>query len=182
MFEPESWCKICSHGGSLNPLLGLLKLWRNKKYLEFLTGLGIVCGDFCWIAEFLASEVFIFQVISCLVDQLHTNSGAGRQTLLLLRIIYLVSEKIIWDWEYGQGLLFYDVKPVCTTMSWKGTLEGGSRYFRITIKKPDYSLQSGHVLWPDQPKTELFGHDDKQQIWRKKREALRPQNTIPTVK
>ena len=39
-----------------------------------------------------------------------------------------------------------------------------------------------HVLWSDETKIELFGHNDKRYIWKKKGEALKPQNTIPTVK
>ncbi|KAK3571312.1 hypothetical protein QTP86_005948 [Hemibagrus guttatus] len=38
------------------------------------------------------------------------------------------------------------------------------------------------VLWSDETKIELFGHNDVAFIWRKKREAFNPKNTIPTVK
>lgn len=38
------------------------------------------------------------------------------------------------------------------------------------------------VLWSDETKIELFGHNDVAFIWRKKGEAFNPKNTIPTVK
>ena len=39
-----------------------------------------------------------------------------------------------------------------------------------------------NVLWPDETKIELFGHNDHCYVWRKKGEACKPENTIPTVK
>jgi transposase len=39
-----------------------------------------------------------------------------------------------------------------------------------------------HVLWSDETKIELFGHNDVQRVWRKKGEAFVPKNTVPTVK
>lgn len=39
-----------------------------------------------------------------------------------------------------------------------------------------------HVLWSDETKIEMFGHNDYRYVWRKKGEACRPENTIPTVK
>ncbi|KAK3511150.1 hypothetical protein QTP70_032158 [Hemibagrus guttatus] len=38
------------------------------------------------------------------------------------------------------------------------------------------------VLWSDETKIELFGHNDVAFIWRKKGEDFNPKNTIPTVK
>ncbi|KAK3521296.1 hypothetical protein QTP70_003144 [Hemibagrus guttatus] len=38
------------------------------------------------------------------------------------------------------------------------------------------------VLWTDETKIELFGHNDVAFIWHKKGEAFNPKNTIPTVK
>ncbi|KAK3550549.1 hypothetical protein QTP70_000006 [Hemibagrus guttatus] len=38
------------------------------------------------------------------------------------------------------------------------------------------------VLWSDETKIELFGHNDVAFIWHKKGEAFNPKNTIPTVK
>ena len=34
----------------------------------------------------------------------------------------------------------------------------------------------------DETKIELFGHNDHRYVWRKKGEACKPKNTIPTVK
>ena len=39
-----------------------------------------------------------------------------------------------------------------------------------------------NVLWLDETKIELFGHNDHRYVWRKKGEACKPKNTIPTVK
>ena len=46
--------------------------------------------------------------------------------------------------------------------------------------KDNYFLRN--VLWFDETKIELFGHNDHRYVWRKKREACKPKNTIPTVK
>ena len=39
-----------------------------------------------------------------------------------------------------------------------------------------------NVLWSDETKIELFGHNDHCYVWRKKEEACKLKNTIPTVK
>ena len=39
-----------------------------------------------------------------------------------------------------------------------------------------------NVIWSDETKIELFGHHDHRYVWRKKGEAWKPKNTIPTVK
>jgi hypothetical protein len=39
-----------------------------------------------------------------------------------------------------------------------------------------------NVLWSDETKIELFGHNDHRYVWRKKGEPCKPKNTIPTVK
>lgn len=39
-----------------------------------------------------------------------------------------------------------------------------------------------HVLWSDETKIELFGHNQQRYVWRKKGDAYNPNNTIPTVK
>uniref|UniRef100_A0AAZ3PQE3 Transposase n=1 Tax=Oncorhynchus tshawytscha TaxID=74940 RepID=A0AAZ3PQE3_ONCTS len=39
-----------------------------------------------------------------------------------------------------------------------------------------------NVLWSDETKIELFGHNNHPYVWRKKGEACKPKNTIPTVK
>ena len=39
-----------------------------------------------------------------------------------------------------------------------------------------------NVLWSDETKTELFGHNDRHYVWRKKEETCKPKNTIPSMK
>ena len=39
-----------------------------------------------------------------------------------------------------------------------------------------------NVLWSDETKIELFDHNDHCYVWRKKGEACKPKNTIPTMK
>ena len=39
-----------------------------------------------------------------------------------------------------------------------------------------------NVLWSDETKIELFDHNDHRYVWRKKGEACKLKNTIPTVK
>ena len=39
-----------------------------------------------------------------------------------------------------------------------------------------------NVLWSDETEIELFGHNDHHYVWRKKGDACKPKNTIPTVK
>ena len=39
-----------------------------------------------------------------------------------------------------------------------------------------------NVIWSDESKIELFNHSHQRQVWRKKGEEFKPNNTIPTVK
>ena len=39
-----------------------------------------------------------------------------------------------------------------------------------------------NVLWSNETKIELFGHNAHRYVWRKKGEACKPKNTIPTAK
>ena len=39
-----------------------------------------------------------------------------------------------------------------------------------------------NVLWSDETKIELFGHNEHCYVWRKKGEACKPKKTIPTMK
>jgi hypothetical protein len=39
-----------------------------------------------------------------------------------------------------------------------------------------------NVLWSDETKIDLFGHNDHRYVWRKKGEACKLKNTIPNVK
>ena len=38
------------------------------------------------------------------------------------------------------------------------------------------------ILWSDETKLELFGHMDAEYVWRRKGEAYKPKNTMPTIK
>ena len=38
-----------------------------------------------------------------------------------------------------------------------------------------------NVLWSDETKIELFGHNDHRYVWTKKWEVCKPKNSIPTV-
>lgn len=38
------------------------------------------------------------------------------------------------------------------------------------------------ILWSDETKIELFGHNDVKHVWRESGEAFNPKNTVPTVK
>ena len=40
----------------------------------------------------------------------------------------------------------------------------------------------GRVLWTDEIKIELFGHNYQNHVWRKDGEAYSTKNTVPTVK
>ena len=73
----------------------------------------------------------------------------------------------------------------------KGPCEdaGGNRH-NISISRIRFETAHGdkdrtfwkNVLWSGQTKIELFGHNDHHYVWRKKGEACKPKNTIPTVK
>lgn len=54
------------------------------------------------------------------------------------------------------------------------------KYARMHKDKDKGFWQS--ILWSDETKIELFGHNDQQFVWREKGEAFNPKNTIPTVK
>ena len=77
-------------------------------------------------------------------------------------------------------------------ITWKAPQQGRSHCSKTAIKKkPDYSLQLHMgttilLFWETScglMKQKLkFGHNDHRYIWRKKREACNPKNTIPTMK
>uniref|UniRef100_A0AAZ3SS38 Tc1-like transposase DDE domain-containing protein n=1 Tax=Oncorhynchus tshawytscha TaxID=74940 RepID=A0AAZ3SS38_ONCTS len=74
----------------------------------------------------------------------------------------------------------------------KAAQQGRSHCSKTTIKKPDFRFATAYgdkdrtfwinVLWSDETKIELFGHNDHRYIWRRKGEACKPKNIIPTVK
>ena len=38
------------------------------------------------------------------------------------------------------------------------------------------------LLWSNETKKELFGHNDQKYVWRREGEAFNPKNTKPTIK
>ena len=67
-------------------------------------------------------------------------------------------------------------KPFLTKKNIQARLEFG----KTKIKSPKSMWEN--VLWSDETKVELFGHNSKRYVWRKNNNALHPKNTIPTVK
>ena len=59
---------------------------------------------------------------------------------------------------------------------------GGARLWFATAHGDKDRTFGRNVLWSDKRKIELFGHNDHCYVWRKKGEACKPKNTIPTVK
>ncbi|KAK6322560.1 hypothetical protein J4Q44_G00073520 [Coregonus suidteri] len=69
--------------------------------------------------------------------------------------------------------------------------QGRSHCSKTAIKKPGYGLQlhmgTKIILFGEmssglmKQKIELFGHNDHRYVWRKKGDACKPKNTIPTV-
>ena len=70
--------------------------------------------------------------------------------------------------------------------------QGRSNCSKTAIKKDRLQFTTAHgdkdrtfwrnVLWSDETKIELFGHNDHRYVWRKKGESCKPKNTIPTMK
>ena len=75
---------------------------------------------------------------------------------------------------------------------WKAAQQGRSHCSKTAIKKSRLRFATAHgdkdctfwrnVLWSDETKIELFGHNDHYYVWRKKGEACNSKNPIPTVK
>ena len=66
--------------------------------------------------------------------------------------------------------------PLLRFMHLKARLKYSDEY---SAKEPSYW---NSVLWSDETKLELFSHSSSQYVWRKKNEAFKAKNTIPTVK
>lgn len=49
----------------------------------------------------------------------------------------------------------------------------------MALKHPDIY---NNVLWKDEPKSQLFGHQKKGNVWHKLNTALQKANLAPTVK
>ena len=66
--------------------------------------------------------------------------------------------------------------PLLRSMHLKARLKFADEY---SVKEPSYW---NSVLWSNETKMELFSHSSSQYVWRKKNEAFKAKNTIPTVK
>ena len=62
----------------------------------------------------------------------------------------------------------------------KKHLEARLQFAKLNLNRPQQFW--GNVLWSDETKIELFGHNTSTRVWRRTGEALKPGNTIPTLK
>jgi hypothetical protein len=94
--------------------------------------------------------------------------------------------------EPGTKVSISTVKPVLFRHNLKGCSARKKPLLQIRHKKARLRFATAHrdedrtfwrnALWSDETKLELFGHNDQSYVWRKKVEACKPKNTIPTVK
>ena len=61
------------------------------------------------------------------------------------------------------------------------------RHLQARLKFASDNIDKGNdfwnnVLWSDEAKIQLFGHNQQKYVWREVGEAFNPKNTIPTVK
>ena len=94
--------------------------------------------------------------------------------------------------ETGTNVLISTVKRVLYRLNLKGRSARKKPLLQNLHKKARLQFATAHgdkdctiwrnVLWSDETKIELFGHNDHCYVWRKKGEACKPKNTIPTVK
>ncbi|CDQ71071.1 unnamed protein product [Oncorhynchus mykiss] len=94
--------------------------------------------------------------------------------------------------ETGTKVSLSTVKRVLYRHNLKGHLARKKPLLQNLHKKARLRFATAHgdkdstfwrnVLWSDETKIELFGHNDHRYVWRKKGEACKPKNTIPTVK
>ena len=76
--------------------------------------------------------------------------------------------------------MLYGRRPRKTPLLKPRHVKARLAFARANINK-DSSFWSS-VLWSDETKMELFGHRDVAYVWRKKGEAFKSKNTVPTVK
>ena len=92
--------------------------------------------------------------------------------------------------ETGTKVAISSVNESYIDITWKVAQQGRSHCSKTAFKKARLRFATAHgdkdhtfwrnVLWSD--KTELFGHNDDRYVWRKKGDACKQKNTIPTVK
>ncbi|XP_062921089.1 endoribonuclease LACTB2 isoform X2 [Mobula hypostoma] len=92
----------------------------------------------------------------------------------------------------GRQISMSTVKRILYQHSLKGCSARKKPLLQNRQKKARLQFASAHghkdltfwrnVLRSDETKIELFGHNDHRYVWRKKGEACKPKNTIPTVK
>ena len=71
-------------------------------------------------------------------------------------------------------------RPRKTPLLKKCPLNARLKFSKEHVEKPDKFWDK--VLWSDETKVELYGHNDLKIVWRKKGETYHPKNTTPTVK
>ena len=94
--------------------------------------------------------------------------------------------------ETGTKVSIYTVKQVLYRHNLKGRSARKKPLFQNRHKQARLRFATAHgdkdhtfwrnVLWSDETKIELFGHNDQCYVWKKKGEAFKPKNTIQTVK
>ena len=94
--------------------------------------------------------------------------------------------------ETGTNVSISTVKQVLYRLNLKGRSAWKKPLLQNRHKKARLRFVTAHgnkdrtlwknVLWSDETKIELFGHNDHRYVWRKKGEACKPKNTIPTVR
>ena len=94
--------------------------------------------------------------------------------------------------ETGSKVSISTVKRVLYRHNLKGRSARKKWLLQIRHKKARLRFATAHsdryrtfwrnILWFDETKIELFGLNDHCYVWRKKGDACKPKNTIPTVK
>lgn len=75
---------------------------------------------------------------------------------------------------------FHGRRPRKTPLHKKKHLKDRLKFAKDHIQKdPEYWSK---VLWSDETKVELFGHNNEKYVWREAGKAFNPRNTIPSVK
>ena len=94
--------------------------------------------------------------------------------------------------ETGTKVSISTVKRVLYPLNLKGHSARKKPLLQNRYKKVSLRFATAHgdkdctfwrnVLWFDETKIELFGHNDNCYVWRKECEACMPNNTIPNMK